>query len=151
MWPTTWEKSRKTSFNQGKIIPKEISDNNIGNNLIRYYKMDSFKNDILDNKVTSSIDETAGATIYNVKNLRFQTAPLPYRSIQDGDWTSESTWEHGDVWDINDINNNKYWNIVEIDNEVSLSESYSSTGLLIDSNGTLNVEDGNVINNSWYI
>ena len=145
------ELDENENFNQGKIIPKEISDNNVGNNLIRYYKMDSFKDDILDNKVTSSIDETAGATIYNVKNLRFQTAPLPYRSIQDGDWTSESTWEHGDVWDINDINNNKYWNIVEIDNEVSLSESYSSTGLLIDSNGTLNVEDGNVINNSWYI
>ncbi len=139
------------NFNRGKIIPKDISDNNIGNNLIRYYKMDTFKDDILDNKVTPSVDVNTGAVIYNVKDLCYQSAPLPYKSTQDGDWTAASTWGHGDVNDITDVENVKDWSIIEIDNEVTLSTSYSGSGLIINTNGVLNVEGSNAVNNNWFL
>ncbi|MEF3078450.1 LamG-like jellyroll fold domain-containing protein [Winogradskyella poriferorum] len=145
------ELDESQNFNRGKIIPKDISANNIGNNLIRYYRMDTFKDDILDNKVTPSIDVNSGAVIYNIKNLCNQSAPLPYSTIQNGDWTSVDTWTHGDVWDITDLNSVKDWSIVEIDNEINLSASYTSSGLIINENGILNVEEDNVINNTWLL
>jgi len=139
------------NFNRGKIIPKDISENNIGNNLIRYYKMDTFKDDILDNKVTPAVDVNAGAVIYNVKNLCYQSAPLPYKSTQDGDWAAASTWGHGDVNDITDVDNVKGWSIVEIDSEVTLSTSYSGSGLIINTDGVLKVEGSNAVNNNWFL
>lgn len=145
------ELDENQNFNKGKIIPKEISENNIGNNLIRYYKMDSFKDDVLDNKVTPAIDESSGAVLYNVKKIYFQSAPLPYNTKQDGNWSSDDTWRHGDMWDITNLSSIKDWGIVEIDNEITLSESFTSSGLIIKENGVLNVEEDNVINNTWFL
>ncbi|MUU78520.1 LamG-like jellyroll fold domain-containing protein [Winogradskyella endarachnes] len=139
------------NFNQGKIIPKDISSNNIGSNLIRYYKMDVFKDDVTDDKVTSSIDLSAGARLYNIKHIYPQTAPLPYVSSQDGNWSNQSTWLHGDVWDIEDVDSNKDWSIVQINSNVETTDSHTNLGLLINSNNELKVVNDNFIENNWYL
>lgn len=139
------------NFNQGKLIPKAISSNNIGANLIRYYKMDAFKHDILDNKITTEIDEEIGAKLYNIKNIYHQTAPLPYQTVQDGDWENGATWLHGDIWDIETIENLKEYAIVEVNNNVSIDKSLTNLGLIIDSDKTLSVENDAAIFNTWYL
>ena len=145
------ELDENQSFNQGKIIPKDISGNSIGANLIRYYKMDGYKGDITDNKVTPAIDQVTGAKLYNIKNIYFQTAPLPYKTIQDGAWTSVSNWEHGDVWDIDVVANNKDWSIVKLDNNISTVASHKNLGLLIKDAQTFTVNNDNYIDNTWYL
>ena len=37
------------------------------------------------------------ASMINYNNIDDQTAPLPYVSIQDGDWDNPNTWLNGDV------------------------------------------------------
>jgi|GEM_PF-652081 len=145
------ELDENQSFNQGKIIPKDISTNAIGSNLLRYYKMDSYKDDITDNKVTPTIDQVTGAKLYNIKDIYFQTAPLPYKTIQDGPWATSSNWQYGDVWDIDVVANNKDWSIVEINNNISTTASHTNLGLVIQSNKTLSLSGDNFVDNSWYL
>jgi hypothetical protein len=145
------ELDENENFNKGKIVPKEISTNSIGNNLLRYYKMDTFKDDILDDKVTPVIDQGSGAKLYNIKKIYPQTAPLPYKSVQDGEWTSNNSWQYGEVWDIDDVTNLKPWSIVEINNDINLYESISNLGLIIQSGANLNIEGSQLINNTWYL
>ncbi|AUC74469.1 GEVED domain-containing protein [Olleya sp. Bg11-27] len=145
------ELDENQNFNQGKIIPKDISGNSIGANLVRYYKMDGYKGDITDNKVTPGIDQITGAKLYNIKNIYFQTAPLPYKTIQDGPWTTVANWEHGDVWDIDVVANNKDWSIVQIDNNISTVASHTNLGLVVKDAQTFTVTDDNYINNTWYL
>lgn len=145
------ELEESQSFNQGTIIPKDISTNSIGSNLIRYYKMDVFKDDITDNKVTPSIDQTTGAKLYNIKNIYFQTAPLPYVTIADGAWTDTATWQYGNVWDIASVLTNKDWSIVQLDNNVSTINSHNHLGLIVGNSSTFTVNNDNEINNSWYL
>ncbi|QRM88515.1 choice-of-anchor D domain-containing protein [Lacinutrix sp. WUR7] len=149
---TVYQELEETeNFNQGKIIPKDISENFIGANLIRYYKMDSFKDDITDDKVTPSIDQYTGAKLYNIKRIYFQTAPLPYKTIQDGLWTAQENWEHGNVWDIDVVANNKDWSIVDIRNNISTLASHTNLGLLVKDKKRFTVNEDNYINNSWYL
>ncbi|WP_055444311.1 GEVED domain-containing protein [Lacinutrix himadriensis] len=149
---TVYQELEETeNFNQGKIIPKDISENTIGANLVRYYKMDSFKDDITDDKVTPTIDQVNGAKLYNIKKIYFQTAPLPYKTIQDGLWTAQENWEHGNVWDIDVVANNKDWSIVEINNDITTVASHTNLGLLVQDTKRFTVNDDNYINNSWYI
>ncbi len=144
------ELDENQGFNSGKIIPKEISAT-FNSSLIRYYKMDAYKDDILDNKVTVAIDQFVGAKMYNIKDIYLQTAPLPYQTKQAGEWTMSNTWLHGNVWDITTNNQIKDWSIVSIKNNVITANSVTNLGLFIDNNKTLTVSGDNQINNTWYL
>ena len=133
------ELNEAVSFNQGKIIPKAVSLNAIGGNLIRYFKMDTYKDDVIDDKVTVLTDEVTGAKLYNIKNIYYQTAPLPYITKQDGNWADESTWLHGDVWDIDNLDNTKAWSIIKINNNITIDKSLINLGLHIGSGKKLTV------------
>ena len=145
------ELDESTNFNQGLIIPKDISANSTGANLLKYYKMDIFKDDITDNKVTSAIDLYTGAKLYNIKNIYFQTAPLPYQTNADGSWTDSASWLHGNVWDIAAVVTNKDWSIVQINNNITTNNSHTNLGLIISDNNLLEVNNDNYINNTWYL
>src|SRR5690606_19857489 len=79
------------------------------------------------------------------------TAPMPYVSVNNGDWTSPSTWLHGDVWDIENVTNNKDWSIVKIGNNVTIEGSFKTSGLIIDAEKTLTVTGDNLVENNWYL
>ncbi|MFI1771235.1 GEVED domain-containing protein [Thalassobellus citreus] len=144
------ELDENQNFNQGKIIPKDISTS-LNSSLIRYFKMDSYKDDILDNKTTTAIDEGTGAKIYNIKDIYYQTAPLPYETTKDGDWSNQSSWLHGDVWDIHNESTNKDWSIVNIKNNITTSNTHTTLGLIIDSSKKLEINNDVELKNTWYI
>ncbi|WP_299383513.1 LamG-like jellyroll fold domain-containing protein [uncultured Lacinutrix sp.] len=149
---TVYQELEETqNFNQGKIIPKDISANAIGGNLLRYYKMDGYKGDITDNKVTPAIDQITGAKLYNIKDIYFQTAPLPYQTVIDGAWSTTATWLHGDVWDITDEVNNKAWSIVDINNNVDTDTSHTTLGLFVEAGKEFEVNTDAEIKNTWYL
>jgi len=140
------------SFNQGSIIPLDINvSNTFSSTLKRYFKMDIIKNDILDDATTLTIDVGSGARLYNIKDVYFQTAPLPYETTQPGDWSDKDTWLHGDVWDIADETTNKPWSIVHIKNSVETSVNHSTLGLIVDSGIELEINNNVELNNSWYL
>ncbi|MCB4797992.1 LamG-like jellyroll fold domain-containing protein [Neotamlana laminarinivorans] len=137
----------------GSIIPKEITDSTLASiswsNLIGYYPMTDIDltSDIVDDYSGNGND----LSLYNISTIVEQTAPLPYESETDGLWTSESTWLHGNVWDIEDVPNNKDWSIVKISSEVATTNSHTNLGLIIDSGSTLNISGEQSLTNTWYL
>ena len=143
------ELDETNSFDSGKIVPLDITAG-LGATLVRYYKMDGYKDDILDDKTTGTID-LSGAKLYNIKDIYFQTAPLPYQTTSDGAWDSTATWLYGNVWDITDEANNKDWSIVDIQHNVTTSYRHGTSGLLVKPSVELEINDDVELFNSWYL
>ena len=136
---------------KGSIVPKDIEDIPTStkirwSNLIAYYPMKDIKNvKILDHSGNSRDIFLADGLVQE------QTAPLPYLTTADGVWGTESTWLHGDVWDIENMSSNKDWSIVKISNDITASQTIKTSALIIDANKNLTIEGDNLIENSWYL
>ncbi|PKP14080.1 MAG: hypothetical protein CVU08_02165 [Bacteroidetes bacterium HGW-Bacteroidetes-3] len=137
-------------FNRGAFIPRDISPT-IGANLVRYFRMDVYKDDILDNLTTPAIDILTGAKMYNIKNIYPQTAPLPYETKADGDWSNTASWLHGTVWDIASEATNKDWAIVHVKNDLTTSNKHSTSGLIVDATKKLSIKTSKELKNTWYL
>jgi len=136
----------------GAIVPKSIVDSNSNAsvawaNLSAYYPM----TDILNGKTNDISGNARTAFLHNISTINPQTAPMPYETKEDGAWTEEATWLHGNVWDIEDVANNRDWSIVKINNNVSTVHSHTNLGLIIDSNSSLKVNNDQAITNTWYL
>ncbi|MDO6595656.1 LamG-like jellyroll fold domain-containing protein [Oceanihabitans sp. 2_MG-2023] len=137
---------------RGTIIPKDIEDLNTSskvswNNLKGYYPMSN-----INNSATSDYSSNENnLKLHNITSLQEQTAPMPYVSNANGAWTEESTWLHGDVWDIEDVASNKDWSIVHVKNNVNATHELKNIGLFVDANKTLEIKNNNQVANSWYL
>ncbi|WP_111682409.1 LamG-like jellyroll fold domain-containing protein [Winogradskyella tangerina] len=137
---------------QGSVIPKDIMDtvtkaNVSWSDLIAYFPM----TDIQKNETNGISDSQLVLKLHNITTVQEQTAPMPYITTSDGSWTSESTWLHGDVWDIEDAANNKDWSIVQIENDITTSNSHTNLGLIISDGKSLTVNGDNKVENSYYL
>ncbi|TGV02312.1 LamG domain-containing protein [Flavivirga rizhaonensis] len=136
----------------GTIVGKDIEDTSTSNivswaNLIAYYPMTNIK------KGTTSDYSGYDKELYinYITTIQDQTAPMPYVTSNNGDWTTQSTWQHGDVWDIENTANNKDWSIIKIASNVSACHSIKTAGLIIDAGNTFTVHSENLVENSWYL
>ncbi|GAA3600498.1 hypothetical protein GCM10022396_17380 [Flavivirga amylovorans] len=136
----------------GSIVGKDIEDTSTSNtvpwtNLIAYYPMTNIK------KGTTSDYSSYDKELYinYITTIQDQTAPMPYVSSNNGSWTTQSTWQHGDVWDIENTANNKDWCIIKIASNVSACHPIKTAGLIIDTGNTFTVHSENLIENSWYL
>ena len=71
---------------KGTFLPKNIASAPASlpfANLLRYYRMDNYKDDIIDDLSTPAID-ISGTKIYNHKNIYLQQAPLPFLTERTG-------------------------------------------------------------------
>lgn len=145
---------------RGEIIPKDINDYNSTTDtstplnwasLQRYYKMDTYKDDIIDDLTTASVDVGSGCQIFNTKLIDVQTAPLPYVTTVScsGDWSNSNNWLYGNVWDI--TSSQPECAIVQIKGNMETNTSHSMVGLILDSGSTLEVNGDSELNNSWYL
>ncbi|MDO7171058.1 LamG-like jellyroll fold domain-containing protein [Mariniflexile sp. AS56] len=136
---------------RGAIIDKDIEDATTNAtvswvNLLAYYPMTS----IVNNITTDFSSTSKELFLHNITTFQEQTAPMPYVTTADGDWTTEATWLHGDVWDIEDTSSNKDWSIIQIENNIVTNSSVGTVGLIIDETKTLTVNGDNQVYNSWY-
>lgn len=134
---------------KGKIVPKNIKDITTGNkvswnDLVAYYPM----TDIKDRTILDFSSNAHNIKLFNLKTVQEQTAPMPYVTIKDGDWSHVVTWEHGSVWDIKDI---KDWSIIRISSNVDIENSLQNYGLIIDFGKTLTISGDNLVRNSGYL
>jgi hypothetical protein len=141
-----YQEMHNTNFARGAFIPLDIPGL-ATSSLIRYFRMDTYKNDILDNLVTPTVDTGTGAKLYNIKNIYWQTAPLPYTTIQDGAWTTASSWQHNAVWDMP----SRPWSIVWVRNDITHNASFENAGLIIDTNKKLTANNNIGVTNNWYL
>ncbi|MDA9069787.1 hypothetical protein N9B67_01760 [Algibacter sp.] len=136
---------------KGAIVAKDITDMGTGNtvpwaNLIAYYPMTN----IVMGKTSDYSSYDKELYINYISTIQDQTAPMPYVASNPGSWSSQSTWLHGNVWDIENTATNKDWSIVKISSNVVACHSIKTSGLIIDSNTTLKVHSDNLVENSWY-
>ncbi|MFK5970379.1 MAG: LamG domain-containing protein, partial [Candidatus Marithrix sp.] len=138
---------------KGSIINKNIIDFSSNAtvpwiSLMAYYPMA----DIIsyDRTTDHSVNDRI-TKLHNITTMQQQTAPMPYVTINNGDWTTASTWQHGDVWDIENIATNKDWSIVKIASDVSAYHTIKTIGLIIDAGNTLTVHSESLVENSWYL
>jgi hypothetical protein len=137
---------------KGAIVPKNIVDTVTSNpvswaNLLAYYPMTDIKNSM----ILDYSGQNNNIRLHNIKTVQEQTAPMPFVSTSDGDWTSSSTWLHGGVWDIENTASNKDWSIIKISNDVTVNHTLKTSGLIIDANKTLTLQGDNLVENSWYL
>ncbi|MCA0131462.1 LamG-like jellyroll fold domain-containing protein [Winogradskyella alexanderae] len=138
---------------QGKSVPKAIEDDMDSqkiswSSLLAYYPM----TDIISYERTTDFSQSDRLTkLHNITSMQQQTAPMPYETVNDGDWSAEGTWAHGNVWDIEDISSNKDWSIVKIKDNVTTSSSHTNLGLIIDSGAELVVNGDYKIENTYYL
>ena len=118
------------SNSRGAIIPVVI-DNLPWANLKRYYRMDAYKDNVLDDHTTPTIDVGTGAKIYNVKLIESQSAPLPFVTIQSGRLDVAINDPARGINGSVAINNKSA--IVKIShNDVYIDSNLKQTGLIID-------------------
>ncbi|WP_412559740.1 LamG-like jellyroll fold domain-containing protein [Winogradskyella sp. MIT101101] len=137
---------------KGKVTPKQIKDTKTlqtvpWSSLMGYWPM----TDIKSSTTTDHSGNGRTLKLMNIRTVQEQTAPIPYETGGNGDWTNEGTWLHGDVWDIEDVPSNKDWGIVHIKHNVTSSASHTNLALLIDSDRTLTINGDNKVENNWYL
>ena len=148
------EIENNAGFVNGLTVAKDIIDRTSKANipwdsLICYYPM----NYIINNYVKDQSKNENNAKLFNITTIEPQNAPMPYETKAGGDglWTSEDNWLHGELWDIEDVANNKDWSIVQIHDNMTTDVSHTNLALYIDPDRTLTVTGDNSITNTWYL
>ncbi|MDO5981846.1 LamG-like jellyroll fold domain-containing protein [Flavivirga spongiicola] len=113
----------------GKVLPLATTKNEImsipWNNLIAYYPMSMIVFGSIKDESNSGND----ASMINYDGIDVQTAPLPYKTIQNGDWDDSATWENGNVQYLPGVDSyldaleTIDYNIVQIDHNVTMDNS----------------------------
>ena len=145
---------------RGTIIPININgpdndsngtDDNIlsWSNLEGYYRMDQIDCGYLEPYNGVGVN----GKLRNITTVQPETAPLPYVSVRNGDWTNRTSgvtpWEFGDsVWDYPNstgFNNTPIdWNIVIVSNNIdSDNQDITLLGLLTDTGTELTISNPN--------
>ncbi len=167
------ELRRNTTFVNGAFVPNTITKNDIAvvnwSKLLAYYSMNSYigthLNDVSGNGNRGSLTDPATFT------LEFQSSPIPYKSLNNGDWDATTTWVNGNEQyipgspSIVDPNQTVNWNIVETNHNISMTNSglpninqdnRTVLGLFIDSNkltvtGNTATNEGNGLTVTHYL
>lgn len=143
---------------KGAIIPETISKNDIQTlkwvNLVAYYSMNSF----IGTHVDDDSAKNNRGNLFNLNKVTIanQTAPMPYDTTIEGQWSNSSTWLNGSIQAIPNgvsiVNNTTpiNWNIVRTSHNVFSTTNKMLLGLLV-SNNTLTANNDTKIEISHYL
>ena len=133
---------------RGAVIPKDIPNLPWGN-LVRYFKMDNYKDDVIDNHTTVAIDTSPGARIFNVKTIAPQEAPMPFVTEQTGDFP---TAVHSIAKEIRGLDVNDYdWSIIQVNHNILSDANHVDLGMFVASNAQIDVINDTKLQNDWYL
>nr|WP_321222405.1 choice-of-anchor D domain-containing protein [uncultured Psychroserpens sp.] len=120
------EIEENSNFVEGKILPNTITRNDVAtipwSQLAGYYPMSVYT---YTNTEDASGNGIQGA-LRNLNTVDRQTAPLPYISQGDGNWSNNNTWLNGNVQTVpNDLSlaDNSIpvdWNIVRVGHDINI-------------------------------
>lgn len=142
------EIQESSSITRGTIIPKDIPSLP-WINLVRYYRMDNYKDDIIDNHTTSTIDTNVGARIFNVKKIALQEAPMPFVTEQTGDFPTAVNSIQKEIRGLDIVDYD--WSIVHVKHNITSNINHIDLGMIIDSNVLIDVVNDTKLQNDWYL
>jgi hypothetical protein len=133
---------------RGTVIPKDIGTLPF-TNLIRYYRMDAYKDDIIDDWTTPAIDTGVGMKIYNHKNIYEQQAPMPFTTIQSGSFATAVNNPSKDIrgMDIMDYD----WSIVQVKHNITETANNTELGMFVDPGVNVIMNNDTKLQNDWYL
>lgn len=136
---------------RGAIILKDIELAS-WTSLLAYYRLDNYKNDVIDDIKIASIDDGSDATfarIYNVKYIQNQTAPMPFETVK-ADLIEIAVDNPTNFIKGTDVNLYD-WSIVKVKHDVTSNSNRTDLGLFIDAGKTYTANNDNKLENSWYL
>jgi hypothetical protein len=136
---------------RGVIVPKNIATSPASlpfANLLRYYRMDTYKDDIIDDLTTPAVDLT-GTKIYNHKNIYVQQAPMPFITERTGDFATAVNSPTNEVRGM-DIMDNDY-SIVKVKHNITETSNAIDLGMFVDPGITVIMNNNTKIQNDWYL
>jgi hypothetical protein len=133
---------------RGEIVPKNIETLPFAN-LLRYYRMDVYKNDIIDDLTTLAVDAGTGMKIYNNKVIWYQEAPMPFITERNGDFATATDNVLKDIRGLDIIDYD--WSIVQVKHDIIEFSNNTDLGMFIDSGKTVSINNDNKIQNNWYL
>jgi hypothetical protein len=136
---------------RGEIVPKNIATTPASlpfNNLLRYYRMDNYKDDIIDDMTTPAIDLT-GTKIYNHKNIYVQQAPMPFITERTGDFATAVNSITKDIrgLDLTEID----YSIVKVKHNITETSNSTDLAMFVDPGINIIMNNDTKIQNDWYL
>lgn len=133
---------------RGAIIPKDIESLPYAN-LLRYYRMDAYKDDIVDDLTTPAIDQVTGMKMYNHKNIAVQQAPMPFETERAGTFAQAANSPSNEVRGL-DVQEYDYA-IIRVNHNISETVNHTNMGMLVDNGVTIVMDNESKLQNDWYV
>lgn len=137
---------------KGAIVPKEIAKANETAvsfaNMIRYYRMDTYKDDVIDDMSTATIDIT-GTKIYNHKNIYAQEAPMPFLTERTGDFATAVNSPTKEIRGMDVMDQD--WSIIKVQHDITEITNNVDLAMIIDSGKNVTMNNDTKIQNDWYL
>jgi hypothetical protein len=132
---------------RGEIVPKDVGTLPFVN-LVRYYRMDVYKDDIIDDLSTPAID-LVGTKIFNHKVINLQQAPMPFLTERTGDFATAVNSPTKEIrgMDIMDYD----WSIVNVAHNITETSNSTDLGLFLNPGVSINMTNDNKLQNDWYL
>ena len=132
---------------RGAIVPKDVGSLPFAN-VLRYYRMDVYKDDIIDDLTTTATDLT-GAKIYNNKNIYVQQAPMPFLTERTGNFTTAVNSPTKEIRGDDIMEND--WSIVKVQHDITETANNIDLGMFVDSGKIIVMNNDTKIQNDWYL
>ncbi|MBS7787485.1 choice-of-anchor D domain-containing protein [Flavobacterium sp. CYK-55] len=133
---------------RGLIVPVDVGSLPF-TNVLRYYRMDAYKNDIIDDLTTASIDTGTGMKIYNHKNIYTQQAPMPFVTERDGSFATAVNSPTNEVRGQDAMDQD--WSIIQVQHNITETANSVDLGLIVDSGKTVTMNNDTKLQNDWYL
>lgn len=132
---------------RGEVVPKDIGTLPFAN-LVRYYRMDVYKDDVIDDLSTPAID-LVGTKIFNHKVINPQQAPMPFLTERTGDFATavDSPIKEIRGMDIMDYD----WSIVSVSHTITETSNTTDLGLILNPGATIIMNNDTKLQNDWYL
>ena len=133
---------------RGLIVPRNIESLPFAN-LVRYYRMDVFKDDIIDDLTTPTIDITTGMKMYNHKNIYVQQAPMPFITQRDGNFATAVDNPSNEVRGLDVIDYD--YAIIDVKHNIIETSNHSNMGMFVENGVTITMNNDTKLQNGWYL
>jgi len=136
---------------RGEIVPKNVATTPASlpfTNLLRYYRMDEYKDDIIDDLTTPTTDLT-GTKIYNHKNIYVQQAPMPFLTERTGNFTTAVNSPTNEIRGLDIMDQD--WSIVKVQHDITETNNNIDLGMITNAGTTIVMNNDTKIQNDWYL
>lgn len=132
---------------RGEVVPKDIGTLPFAN-LVRYYRMDVYKDDIIDDLSTPAID-LVGTKIFNHKVINPQQAPMPFLTERTGDFATAVNSPTKEIRGMDSMDND--WSIISVSHNITETSNSTDLGLILNPGATIIMNNDTKLQNDWYL